>query len=307
LLFSIHNLHHSFAPSTPIETRTLIDFSCVIPKGKWTSIIGRTGSGKTTLIQHLNGLYGVQRGEIFIEGGNIPAKGAALRDLRRKVGLVFQSPEDQLFLPTVREELAFAPQNWGLSKEEIDSSIERALQSVVLREEYLDRNPLRLSGGERRLVGIASVISADPECLILDEPTAGLDAGYRENIIALLTSLRDAGKTIITVTHDYEMAFEQSDHLMVMDSGQKIREGCVDEVLPALLEAETLMLPEVARVSALLRACGVDVPLTWRVDDILGSGNITVHKLCGERGGCEKCGSGMIALEYLESGYCSWQ
>ncbi|MCL2009222.1 MAG: energy-coupling factor transporter ATPase [Synergistaceae bacterium] len=275
LSFDIRDLSHSFGLGTPVETRTLKNISCVVPKGRWTSVLGRTGSGKSTLIQHLNGLYGVQSGEIFVEGGNggelipIPAKGEALRNLRRRAGLVFQSPEDQLFSPTVREELAFAPMNWGFSKEDTDASVESALQSVGLRKEYLDRNPLRLSGGERRLAAIASVLSANPECLILDEPTAGLDAKFREDIVTLLSRLRDTGRTIITVTHDFEMAFEQSDHLIVMDKGRKVCEGGVGGVLPALLETEALMLPEVVRVSALLRSRGFNVPLTWRAEEIL--------------------------------------
>ena len=273
--FDIRNLSHSFNASTPIETRTLRDVSCVVPKGKWTSVLGRTGSGKSTLIQHLNGLYGIQSGEIFIEGEAlaslipIPVKGAALRNLRRRVGLVFQNSEDQLFSPTVREELAFAPTNWGFSKEDTDVFVERALQSVGLKEEYLARNPLRLSGGERRLVAIASVLSANPECLILDEPTASLDAQYREAVVGLLSRLREAGKTIITVTHDFEMAFEQSDHLVVMDNGRKICDGALDYVLPELVELEAFMLPEVVRVSALLRSRGFDVPLTWRAREVI--------------------------------------
>ena len=275
LLFDIRGLNHSFNVSTPTETCTLRDVSCVAPKGRWTSILGRTGSGKSTLIQHLNGLYSVQSGEIFIEGADdgefapIPMKGEALRNLRRRVGLVFQSPETQLFSPTVREELAFAPMNWGFSKEDTDACVERAFQSVGLRKEYLDRNPLRLSGGERRLVAIASVLSANPECLILDEPTAGLDAKYREEIVALLNRMRDIGKTIITVTHDFEMAFEQSDHLIVMDNGQKVCEGGIEEVLSALFEEEALMLPDLVRISGLLRSRGVNVPLTWRVEEVL--------------------------------------
>jgi energy-coupling factor transporter ATP-binding protein EcfA2 len=193
---------------------------------------------------------------------------------------VFQSPEDQLFSPTVREELAFAPMNWGFSKEDTDACVERALQSVGLRahekhekrekrEKYLDRNPLRLSGGERRLVAIASVLSANPDCLVLDEPTAGLDAKYREDVAALLSRLRDTGKTIVTVTHDLEMAFEQSDHMIVMDNGRIVCEGGVDDVLPTLLEMKAVMLPELTRVSALLRSRGFNVPLAWRVENFI--------------------------------------
>jgi energy-coupling factor transport system ATP-binding protein len=246
----------------------LKDISCEIPQGSWVSILGRTGSGKSTLIQHLNGLYKIQKGEILIEGKPLPQEGPELRSLRRRVGLVFQTPEDQFFSPTVREELAFAPRNWGFSPEEANLSVERALQSVGLAETYLERNPLALSGGERRLVAIASVLSADPECLILDEPTAGLDARYRGEIMALLSRLRAEGRSVVTVTHDFEMAFEYSDRLIVMRDGLKASEGEVCEVLPALLELQRAFMPNILQLSALLRENGADVPLTWDAETL---------------------------------------
>jgi energy-coupling factor transport system ATP-binding protein len=184
------------------------------------------------------------------------------------VGLVFQSPEDQLFSPTVSEELSFAPRNWGFSEEETETSVRRALESVGLGEAYLPRNPLLLSGGERRLAAIASVLAAEPECVILDEPTAGLDAAYRERIIALLWRLKEAGKTIVTVTHDFEMAFERSDRLLIMDGGRKVHEGSVSRVLPLLLEAgNASTLPEILQLTGLLRQRGLPVPLTWDAEE----------------------------------------
>jgi energy-coupling factor transport system ATP-binding protein len=247
----------------------LKDISCLVPKGKWFSILGRTGSGKSTLIQHLNGLCAVQSGEILMEGEALPRQGSELRNLRRRVGLVFQSPEDQLFSPTVREELAFAPRNWGFSAEEAEASVKRAIENVGLDESYLERNPLRLSGGERRLVAIASTLSADPECVVLDEPTAGLDACHREKIVALLSRLKEAGKTIVMVTHDLELAFQNSDRLLVMSDGTKICEGGVFEALPVLVDTGASMLPGILRITSLLHGQGADVPLTWDLERLL--------------------------------------
>jgi energy-coupling factor transport system ATP-binding protein len=264
----LRGLCHSFDLSTPLETQVLKDVSCDIPRGSWVSILGRTGSGKSTLIQHLNALYKIQKGEIFMDGKPLPQEGPDVRALRRRVGLVFQTPEDQFFSPTVREELAFAPRNWGFSSEETDAAVLRALQSVGLREEFFDRNPLSLSGGEGRLVAIASVLAADPECLVLDEPTAGLDIHYRGEIVALLSRLRAEGRTVVTVTHDFEMAFENSDRLIVMADGVKLCEGTVPQALPVLLERQRPFMPEILQVSAALRENGADVPLTWDVDTL---------------------------------------
>ena len=270
VFFETLDLGYAVNLSTTFEVRVLKNISCFVPKGKWFSILGRTGSGKSTLVQHLNGLYAIQSGEIFLEGKPFPRQGADLRNLRRRVGLVFQSPEDQLFSPTVGEELAFAPRNWGFSEEEVTDSVKRAIENVGLDETYLERNPLHLSGGQRRLVAVASTLAADPECVVLDEPTAGLDAYHREKIVALLSRLKETGKTIVTVTHDFEMAFEHSDRLLVIDDGMKICEGSVHDVLPVL--SETLgvsTLPEILQVTTLLRRRGTDVPLTWNLEELL--------------------------------------
>jgi energy-coupling factor transport system ATP-binding protein len=272
ILFETRALGYSVNMSATLEVRVLKNISCLVPKGKWFSILGKTGSGKSTLIQHLNGLYAVQSGEIFMEGEALPRQSVELRNLRRRVGLVFQSPEDQLFSPTVREELAFAPRNWGFSLEEADASVKRAIEDVGLDETYLERNPLRLSGGERRLVAIASTLSANPECIVLDEPTAGLDTYHREKIVALLSHLKEQGKTIITVTHDLEIAFKNSDRLLVLDDGTKICESSVCGALPVLVEtASASSLPEILQITALLRKGGVNVPLTWDAEKLFAA------------------------------------
>lgn len=274
--FEVRHLNCSFNTGTPLENKVLDDVSCLLPGGCWISVLGRTGSGKSTLIQHLNGVYPIQSGEIFIKGKALPRAGMELRELRRRVGLVFQSPEAQLFSPTVREELAFAPRNWGFSEEEINLGTVRALESVGLDESYAGRNPLRLSGGERRLVAIASVLSADPDCLVLDEPTAGLDVNYRKKVVTLLSRLREEKKTVVTVTHDLEMAFSCSDRLLVLNRGLLLCEGSVRAVLPRLAELPDYrsMLPDILRITSDLRRCGYNVPLTWDAEELCGILNL---------------------------------
>ncbi|NLL36036.1 MAG: ATP-binding cassette domain-containing protein [Fretibacterium sp.] len=266
----VEGLSCRFNPSTPLELLALNSVFARFPHSAWTSILGRTGSGKSTLVQHLNGLYPIQQGRILLDDVPLPQKGEELHRLRRKVGLVFQNPEEQLFCPTVREELAFAPNNLGFSKEEIALSVDRALEAVGLEEDFKERNPIRLSGGERRLVAIASVLSMDPSCLILDEPTAGLDAAYRKRILELLKSLKKNGKTIITVTHDLEMALEFSDRLLFLNQGRSELEGEPQAVVPLLIEKlSSRVCPDLLRVSLLLRKSRLNSPLFWRLDELL--------------------------------------
>ena len=263
----------SFRFDGPTEGEPVLEgVGALFPRGAWTAVLGRTGSGKSTLVQHLNGLYRIQAGHILMEGLPLPQKGEALHRLRGTVGLVFQTPEDQLFCPTVREELAFAPVNAGVSGERLERAVRTALAGVGLDDGFLDRNPLALSGGERRLVAIASVLAAEPECLVLDEPTAGLDAAYRKKILALLSDLRGRGRTIISVTHDLEMAFGHCDRLLVMDAGRSKGEGDVSSALPSLMRVlNPSVWPEVLQLSARLRERCPSVPLTWDPDVLLGA------------------------------------
>ena len=224
--FEIKNLSFTYDGNNNI----LDNISAEIFKGSWLSIIGRTGSGKSTLLQHLNGLYKVQSGNINFNGAAIPDKGEELYKLRQKVGLVFQNPEDQLFNPTVYEELAFSPSNAGLKGHDLDEAIFYGLECVGLDKNFLTRNPLQLSGGERRLVAIASVLSARPECIALDEPLAGLDFVFSNKILNMLCTLRDEGRTIITITHNLQMAMNYSDKILLLRSGKLIAFGAPDEV-----------------------------------------------------------------------------
>ena len=248
----------------------LRDIDAKIYAGQWLSIIGRTGSGKSTLIQHLNALYKIQKGKIYFDDSLLPQKGEEVHSLRQKVGLVFQHPEDQLFSPTVREELAFAPKNAGFKNHELDDAILYGLECVSLPADFLERNPIALSGGERRLVAIASVLSAKPECIVLDEPLAGLDASYQEKLLAMLTRLRNEGKTVITISHDLKMALNYSDRIMILRDGEMIHEGTPNEVLDEIMNTlEPEAWPDVLRLSEEIRRVNKNFPLLYNYEDFI--------------------------------------
>ena len=184
--------------------------------------------------------------------------------MRQKVGMVFQHPEEQLFSADVREELAFAPKNAGFSKSEIDNAINYALECVGLDKNFLTRNPLALSGGERRLVAIASVLAAKPECVILDEPLAGLDAKYQLKILKLLKNLRDSGKTIITITHDLNVALHYSDKILILRKSKFVQEDSPQNVLKTLTEIlKPQVLPDVLRISNEIHKLNDEFPLLY--------------------------------------------
>lgn len=244
------------------------NLSVNIQTGQWLSIIGRTGSGKSTLVQHLNALYKIQEGMILFDNSPLPQKGEELQSLRAKVGLVFQHPEDQLFSPTVREELAFAPKNAGFRNSELDNAILYGLECASLDEKFLDRNPIALSGGERRLVAIASVLSAKPDCIVLDEPLAGLDASYQHKILAMLGRLRDENKTVITISHDLNAALNYSDRILILRDGTLVKEGKPQEILEELMQIlEPEAWPDVLRISAGIRKHNKDFPLFYNYQE----------------------------------------
>ena len=213
----IKNLYFKFASS---ERNILENINLNIKRGEWLSITGRTGSGKSTLVQHLNALYKIQAGKILIDDKDLPQAGPDVKDLRQRVGLVFQNPEDQLFCATVREELEFAPRNADFNLENLNKAVLNAINLVGLDESFLARNPLALSGGERRLVAIASVLAVEPECIILDEPLAGLDAYYKNKILNMLNDLKAQGKSIIVITHDINSALKFSNKIIILERGK---------------------------------------------------------------------------------------
>lgn len=252
------------------ESYALRDVDAKIYSGQWLSIIGRTGSGKSTLVQHLNALYKVQEGKIIFDGQPLPQKGKELQTLRRRVGLVFQNPEAQLFSSTVRDELAFAPGNAGFKGQELDDAVLFGLECVGLSQDFLTRNPIALSGGERRLVAIASVLSARPEVVVLDEPLAGLDASYQRKILAMLDGLKQKGHTIITITHDLDMALTFSDRLLILRASQAVKEGSPHEVINEIMSAiSPEAWPEVLKVSSEIRKVNKNFPLFWNYEEMI--------------------------------------
>ena len=252
------------------KNKVLQGIDAEIYSGEWLSVIGRTGSGKTTLIQHLNALYKIQQGKIYFDGSELPQKGEEVHTLRQKTGLVFQHPEDQLFSPTVKDELSFAPKNAGFDGAELEEAVMYGLECSGLGSEFLKRNPLSLSGGERRLVAIASVLSAKPECIVLDEPLAGLDASYQHIILSMLGRLRDEGKTVITVTHDLKTALKYSDRILILRNGRKIQEGTPDEVIGEVMKSiEPEAWPEVLRISSEIKKINPDFPFIYDYEEFL--------------------------------------
>ena len=238
------------------KSYALRDIHADIHAGEWLSIIGKSGSGKSTLVQHLNALYKIQEGKIYFDGLPLPQKGEEIYTLRQKTGLVFQNPEDQLFSSTVKEELAFAPKNAGFKGDELEEAVIYGLECAGLSRDFLERNPIALSGGERRLVAIASVLSAKPEVVVLDE--------YQRKILGMLARLRDEGKTIITVTHDLDMALHYSNRILLLRDSRVINEGRPDEIIRDIMDAtKPEAWPEVLRISDEIRRVNPDFPLIY--------------------------------------------
>ncbi len=252
------------------KSYALKDIHAEIYAGEWLSVIGRTGSGKSTLVQHLNALYKIQEGQIYFDGATLPQKGEEVHTLRQKTGLVFQNPEDQLFSATVKEELAFAPKNAGFRGEELDEAVNYGLECAGLGRDFLTRRPIALSGGERRLVAIASVLSAKPEVIVLDEPLAGLDASYQAKILGMLARLRDEGRTVITVTHDLDMALHYSDRILLLRDSHVVREGRPREIIREIMNTlEPEAWPEMLRISAKLHGINPDFPLMYDYEEFM--------------------------------------
>ncbi|MDY3869326.1 MAG: ATP-binding cassette domain-containing protein [Pyramidobacter sp.] len=264
----IENLTHIYHENTALQTTALEGISLSIERSHWTSIIGHTGSGKSTLAQHLNAILRPTSGRVVVDGtAVVPAKEnkkADFRQVRKRVGLVFQYPEQQLFEETVREEIAFAPRNWGIPEGQLDSVVLSSLHAVGLDDSYLNRNPFSLSGGEKRRVAIASVLAASPDYLVLDEPTAGLDWKGREALLSLLARIYRNGTGIVLITHDLEIAFAQSDRILALDHGRMVSCGTSEEMARFLWThpVQGLVLPEMYRLELSLLERGIKVPLT---------------------------------------------
>lgn len=259
----VKNLTHIYSEGMPYESVALSDINFDIDKGEFAGIIGHTGSGKSTLIQHLNGLLKPKTGSILINGTDITGKDVKMRDIRRKIGLVFQYPEYQLFEETVHKDVAFGPLNLGLSQEEADERVVEAIRLVGLSyEEIANRSPFELSGGQKRRVAIAGVIAMKPEILILDEPTAGLDPKAHADILRMVEKIHEVQQnTIILVSHNMGDIARLADKILVMDRGKLALTGTPAEVFRQadLLESLGLGLPASTQLMRELQRRGVPV------------------------------------------------
>lgn len=256
------NLTYTYGEGTPFKITALDNVNIDIEKGEFVAIIGHTGSGKSTLVQHLNGLLKPSYGKIFLDGKNIHDSKSTLYDARFRVGLCFQYPEYQLFEETVYKDIAFGPTNMGLSKTEIDERVRNAAKYVGIPDEMLGKSPFDLSGGEKRRVAIAGVISMEPEILILDEPTSGLDPMGREQILGLIKNYREqTGKTVIIVSHSMDDVARFATKVIVMNSSKVEMSGTVDEVFEraSRLREIGLSVPQITEIFIKLREKGYSV------------------------------------------------
>ena len=258
----VKHLNQIYSQGTAFEQQALKDVNLEIEDGEFIGLIGHTGSGKSTLIQHLNGLIHATDGDILYNGVSIYSEGFKMKELRSKVGLVFQYPEHQLFEADVFSDVCYGPRNQGLSEEEVKERAKEALQAVGFPENFYTQSPFELSGGQKRRVAIAGVLAMRPEVLILDEPTAGLDPKGRDEILDLLKSLHDGKKlTIIIVSHSMEDMARYVGRIVVMNHGEKVFDGTPKEVFRHYreLEAMGLAAPQITYVVQELRARGVDI------------------------------------------------
>ena len=260
----IEHLNYVYMQGGPYETRALDDVSLTIHDGEFVGLIGHTGSGKSTLVQHLNGLILPTSGKITVDGMDLADKNTDKRAIRRRVGLVFQYPENQLFEETVAKDIAFGPKNLGLDEAEIDRRVRTAMRRVALDYDKLaQRSVFELSGGQMRRVAIAGVLAMEPQTLVLDEPCAGLDPRGREEILGLISELhRESGATIVMVSHSMDDVAALAERVIVMNHGKVAMDGAPREIFSRgeELRAIGLDVPQAVELAQKLREKGFDVP-----------------------------------------------
>ena len=261
MLLIADHISYIYSPGTAYEKKALDDVSLTINKGEFVGIIGHTGSGKSTLIQHFNGLEKATSGTIYFDGQDVYDKDFNMKSLRSRVGLVFQYPEHQLFETTVLEDVKFGPKNLGLSKVEVDLRAFEAIKQVGLSEKCYDDSPFELSGGQKRRVAIAGVLAMKPEILILDEPTAGLDPRGRDEILDQIAKLHEEGLTVILVSHSMEDVAKYADRIIAMNSGKVAFDGTPKEVFRHYKELERMGLsaPQITYVMQAMKELELDV------------------------------------------------
>ena len=268
-ILEIKNLNHIYSAGTPFEHIALNDVSFSVERGEFIGVIGHTGSGKSTLMQHLNGLLKPTSGEVLLDGQNIWSDKKLTRQSRFRVGLVFQYPEYQLFEETVYKDIAFGPKNMGLSQEEVDRRVREAAGFVGLTEAQLEVSPFDLSGGQKRRVAIAGVIAMEPEVLILDEPTAGLDPDGREGVLKNIEAYRQAkNATIMMVSHSMNDVARLANRLLVMNGARLAFDGTPAEVFEHAQELVDMGLdiPEITRVFLRLQQLGLPVRQVYTME-----------------------------------------
>lgn len=276
------NLRHVYSAGTPFEKVAIDDINVTIPQGQMVGIIGHTGSGKSTFIQHLNALLQPSSGRVFCGGQDINADKISRRDVKWKVGLVFQYPEYQLFEETVYKDIAFGPRNMKLGEEEIDRRVREAASFVGVDEELFESSPLELSGGQKRRIAIAGVIAMWPEVLILDEPTAGLDPAGCEQILENICDYREkTGATVLIVSHNMDDVARLSERIIVFDHGKIAMDGTPEEIFsqPERLISMGLTVPHSTAVAMELRRLGLELPETVYTHEkllsaVIGAGEV---------------------------------
>ena len=261
-VLQVKNLTHTYGIGTPFQRSAVEDVSFDVCKGEFLGIIGHTGSGKSTLIQHLNGLLKPTSGQILLNGKDIWAEPKKIRTIRFQVGLVFQYPEYQLFEETVYKDISFGPANMGKTGEELDRCVREAARLAGIRDDQLEKSPFELSGGQKRRAALAGVLAMEPQILILDEPTAGLDPAGRENLMANIRDYhRNKGTTILLVSHSMDEIARNADRILVLKSAHVLMDGTPPEVFARAEEllSAGLDVPQVTRIAMALRARGLAI------------------------------------------------
>lgn len=262
-VLEVKNLSHIYSQGTPFEKVAIDNINLKIEKGEFIGLVGHTGSGKSTFIQHLNGLLKPSSGEVYVQGKSISGARMNLVEVRQKVGLVFQYPEHQLFEETVEKDIAFGPMNLGLTNDEIEVRVKDAMRSVGLSyEEYKDSSPFELSGGQKRRVAIAGVLAMEPEILILDEPTAGLDPmGSREILDEIVNIYKEREITIVLVSHNMEDVAKYTSRMVVMSAGRVVMDGSPRELFSKEEELKSygLAVPQIRSLLNQLKDKGLNV------------------------------------------------
>lgn len=269
-MIKFENVFYIYSPNSPFEYEALNDINLEIKKGSFTCIVGKTGCGKSTLIQEMNGLLFPSKGKVIVDEFVVSSKrkerSKKLQKLRKKVGVVFQFSEYQLFEESVEEDVAFGPLNFGVKKEEAIKIAHESLRKVGIKEDYFKKSPFELSGGEKRRVSIAGILALDPEVLVLDEPTAGLDPIGAQEMLSLFKKINEEGKTIVLVTHDMNIVFKYASDVVVMDDGKIKKVTKPEQLFKEDVEQYSLQTPELAKVVHKLLNKGYKLNLSKIVD-----------------------------------------